>query len=347
MNVTRRWMRPTLPFTLLAALMLAACGGTANTAPDTGSVGIFVSGSSTVEPISLANAEKFSDANADVRISVEGPGTSDGFAIFCDGGSDISDASRAITQEEVDTCTENEVEFIELEVGIDGLSVITSTANDQVDCLSFLDLYALLGPESQGFGNWSDANDLAEELAAELGSEYGASHAPYPDAPLDVTAPGEESGTFDSFVEIVIEGIAEARGADGTTRPDYQTSADDNVIIEGIGGSDTSLGWVGYAFAVNNADVIRALPIDGGDGCVEPTGGSISDGSYPIARSLYIYPSVPAIEDNAALEEFLDFYMSDEGFASVTEVGYVSLPDERIEATRSAWEERRTGKSTD
>jgi phosphate transport system substrate-binding protein len=331
-------------------VVLAACdaGGQSQAASgDEGLSGsIFVSGSSTVEPISLANAEKFSAEHPEVQISVEGPGTSDGFAIFCDGGSDVSDASRAIKQEEVDICAENRVEFTELEVGIDGLSVITSNA-DTVDCLSFLDLYALLGPESQGFASWSDANDLAAELESELGDEFGTSNAPYPDAPLDVTAPGEESGTFDSFVELVIAGIAEARGQDETTRPDYQASPDDNVIVEGIGGSDSSLGWVGYAFAVNNADVIHPIPVDGGDGCVEPTEATISDGSYPIARSLFIYPSLTALEGNTALEAFVDFYMSDDGFASVTEAGYVSLPDDRIEATRAAWDERRAGKFTD
>lgn len=374
LNVNRTGWRSLLGISMVLVLVLAACqsnDGTdgsdspeESTAPESmgeESMGeepsedgggalsgtIFVSGSSTVEPISLANAEKFSAENPDLQISVEGPGTSDGFAVFCDGGSDISDASRAVKQEEVDTCAENGIEFVELEVGIDGLSVITSTANDQVECLSFLDLYALLGPESQGFTSWSDADELAAELEGELGEDFGVSNAPYPDVPLEVTAPGEESGTFDSFIEITLEDIADARGQDATTRPDYQASADDNVIVEGISGSDTSLGWVGYAFASNNSDVIKALPIDGGDGCVEPTEETISDGSYPIARSLYIYPSLAALEENTALEAFVDFYMSDEGFASVTEVGYVSLPDERIEETRAAWEERRAGKFTD
>jgi len=355
LNVNRKWRRSMLGISMVLVLVLAACQsdpGDGSEAPDGNGGGglsgsIFVSGSSTVEPISLANAEKFSGENPDVQISVEGPGTSDGFAIFCDSGSDVSDASRSIKQEEVDTCAENGVEFVELEVAIDGLSVITSVNNAEVECLSFLDLYALLGPESQGFASWSDANDLAAELEEELGAAYGASNAPYPDAPLDVTAPGEESGTFDSFIEIALESIADERGQEATTRPDYQASPDDNVIVEGIGGSDTSLGWVGYAFASENSDVIKALAVDGGDGCVTPTDETISDGSYPIARSLWIYPSLTALEGNTALEAFVDFYMSDEGFASVSEVGYVDLPDERIEATRAAWDERRPGKFSD
>src|SRR5690606_34515989 len=128
-------------------------------------------------------------------------------------------------------------EIIELKVAIDGLSIITSAQNDAVSCLSFADLYALLGPESQGFDNWSDAQDLATELGSDT---------QLPDAPLAVTAPGEESGTFGSFVEIVIEEFNEDRGQDATTRPDYTASANDNVIIEGIATSPTSLGWVGY-----------------------------------------------------------------------------------------------------
>jgi phosphate transport system substrate-binding protein len=351
------------------ALLAAACGGSGSSsgeseaadapagdasadagseAADTGGGGdlsgeVFVSGSSTVEPISARNAEKFAADNPNVAISVDGPGTGDGFQIFCNGESDVSDASRAIEQEEVDLCTQNGIDFIELKVAIDGLSVVTSADNTDLACLSFLDLYALLGPESTGFQNWSDANDLAAELAGELGDEFGASNAPYPEEPLVITAPGEESGTFDSFVEIALEGIAEARGQEPLPRPDYQASPNDNVIVEGIGGSPSSLGWVGYAFVQANPEAVHAIPVDGGDGCVEPTPETIADGSFPIARPLFIYPSAQKVEENPALEAYVDFYMSDEGFASVTEVGYIDLEDSEIEATRQVWESKETG----
>lgn len=318
-----------------------AAGGDAAAGDLSGEV--FVSGSSTVEPISARNAEKFAAENANVAISVDGPGTGDGFQIFCNGESDVSDASRAIEPEEAEQCEANGIEFIELQVAIDGNSVITSTENDTLSCLSFLDLYALLGPESTGFENWSDANDLATELEGELGDEFGASNAPYPDAALAVTAPGEESGTFDSFVEIALEGIAEARGQDATTRPDYQASPNDNVIVEGISGSPTSLGWVGYAFVQANPDAVTALEVDGGDGCVAPTPETIADASFPIARPLFIYVSVPQLEAKPELEAYIDFYMSDEGFASVSEVGYIDMPDETIEEVRQVWENRETG----
>lgn len=342
---TKRWRY--LAAVLLLGLLVGACapgeeendgGGGGGSGEISGEV--VVSGSSTVEPISSLNAEKFVGENPDVEISVDGPGTSDGFELFCKGDTDISDASRPIEAEEVEACEKAGIDFIELKVAIDGLSVITSADNDEVECLDFKDLYALVGPESEGFEQWSDANKLGEEI--------GAGHVPYPDAPLDITAPGEESGTYDSFAEIVLEDIAyEERGIKEdapVVRPDYQSSADDNVIIQGIQGSSTSLGWVGYAFYVENQDTVKALAIaEEGDDCVEPTEETISDGSYPIARDLFIYVSTTALEENPAVEAYVDYYLSDDGLASVAETGYVDLPEEEIQATRDVWESQETG----
>ena len=294
---------------------------------------VVVSGSSTVEPISVAVAEKFNDVNPDVDIPVDGPGTGDGFELFCNGETAINDASSKVKDEQIAQCEENGVEFIELWIGNDGLSILTNEANDALSCLSLEDIYALAGPESQGFDNWSDAQDLATELGSDT---------ELPDAPLDITGPGEESGTFSSFVELVIEEFNEDRGADATTRPDYQASADDNVIIQGIQGSDTSFGWVGFAFA-REAEGVKILEVDGGDGCVAPSDDTVADGSYPIARPLFIYVNAGMAEENPALEAFVDFYLGDEGIASVGEVGYVPLADEDLEATRALWEARTTG----
>ena len=298
---------------------------------------IFVSGSSTVEPITNAVAEAFAADNSGFQYTVEGPGTGDGFALFCNGETDISDASRAISEEEIALCEEAGVEYVELLVAYDGLSVITSEENE-VSCLSFLDLYALLGPESEGFANWSDANDLAAELEAELGDEFGATNAPYPDASLDITAPGEESGTYDSFVEIVFGNIAEARGTDEVSRIDYTASANDNVIVEGIASSPSSLGWVGLAFA-GEAEGLKSLDIDGGGGCVTPSEETVADESYPISRPLFIYPSIAAVDENPAVAPFVDYYVS-EGLSLAGEVGYVALTDEQSQATADAWEGR-------
>jgi phosphate transport system substrate-binding protein len=319
---------------MLAFALAAAACGSAEPSPGGGanlSGELFISGSSTVEPITGRVAEKFSAENPGVAINVEGPGTSDGFELFCDGQTDVQDASRAISEDEVAACQASGVEYVELNVAIDGLSVITSIENAEVSCVSFADLYALLGPESEGFENWSDADSLGQEL--------GAPGVPYPTAPLVVTAPGEESGTYDSFVELVLGDIAEERGQEEQTRPDYQSSGNDNVIVDNIAGTPTSLGWVGYAFWEQNQDVIKALDVDGGSGCVIPNPDTISSGEYPIARPLFIYVNKAKAVASPALAAFVDFYMTDAGIVeSVAEVGYVNLASTEIESTRSTWE---------
>jgi phosphate transport system substrate-binding protein len=333
--------RAVLSVAMVGLLAVGACSNPGQSSrPSGGTTGIegeiFVSGSSTVQPITNRVAEVVAEDNEGFSYTVEGPGTGDGFALFCNGETDISDASRAISDEEAEACAANEVEHVELLVAFDGLSVITGEANE-ISCLSFLDLYALLGPESEGFDSWSDADDLAATLADELGAEFGESHAPYPDAELAVTAPGEESGTFDSFVELVIADIAEARGQDGTTRPDYTASANDNTIIDGV--TESSLGWVGLAFA-REAEGVKLIEVDGGDGCVAPSDETVADESYPISRPLFIYPNLGYVDENPALAPFVDFYVSDEGLGLAGEVGYVTLNEEQMAATQAAWQDR-------
>jgi phosphate transport system substrate-binding protein len=344
---------------LAMGLVFAACGGddestesTETTAPSGGGLSgsIFVTGSSTVEPITTAVGKRFSDANPGVAIAVEGPGTGDGFAKFCNGEADVADASRAIKGSEVEKCTENGVDFIELKVAVDGLSVITSVNNEAIECVSFADLWVLLGPDATGRNNWADANDAAADLEAQIGSEAGTINAPYPDAPLTVTAPGEESGTYDSFVEIALGKVAKLIEAeDDDARPDYVASPNDNVIVEGISQNATSLGWVGFAFVEENLDRIKPLAVDGGKGCVAPTNDTIASGEFPIARPLYIYVSVPALESNPALAPFIDFYMSDDGFGVIGtdvaagQVPYVQLADDELSSTRGVWEAREAG----
>lgn len=330
---------------LLMALVMAAaaCGSSDESASSTGGDSsdvetdgeacegrINASGSSTVEPITTRAAELYTDAGCNADITVDGPGTGDGFALFCSGETDISDASRTIKDEEAEDCTANGIEYTELLIAYDGIAVMTSPANTAVECLSFVDLYALLGGSSEGFGNWSDASDL--------GTELGSTVAPYPDAPLDISGPGTESGTYDSFIEIVLEGIGEeVEGEDGTfIRTDFSGNADDNVIIEGIAGGDTSLGWVGFAFAEENLDRIKEIQVSeepGGD-CVSPTIETIADGSYPVSRGLYIYVNNEKLESNPALRPFVEFMLSDGYVESVTkafgESGYVPLPDDLL-----------------
>jgi phosphate transport system substrate-binding protein len=333
-----------LAIPLSLSLLAAACGDDDDDDTTTGGDGgseetseavsgsVNISGSSTVEPISALVAEDFALDNPDVDVAVDGPGTGDGFELFCNGETDISDASRPIADEEITACEDNGVEYVELRVAFDGMTVMTNPNNDAVECVSFADLYALTGPEADGFGNWSDAQDLATELG---------SSTELPDATLDLTGPGAESGTYDSFIEIALEGIAEERGQDATTRSDYAASADDNVIVQNIEASDTSLGWVGFAFAEEAGDAVREIPVSAepdGD-CIEPSAETIADGSYPLSRSLYIYVNTAKAEENPALAAYVDFYVSDlAGFAEAG--GYVALPDDAVAETTSAWEGR-------
>lgn len=323
------------------ALTAAACGSSddsATTDESNGSSGtILISGSSTVEPISARVAEDFSNANPGVGITVEGPGTGDGFQKFCAGETDVSDASRPIKDKEIDACRESGVEWIELYVAIDGLSVLTSLDNDKASCMTFNDLYALTGPESTGFGTWANAADLAQEIG-------GVSATNYFDEDLVITGPGEESGTYDTYVEFVIEDLAEERGVEVATRPDYVASPNDNVIIEGIAGSQYSLGWVGYAFFAENTDKVAALEVnDGKSGCVAPSPETIASGEYPLSRPLFIYVNAQKAADKPELAQFVDYYLSEDGLKQVTNAGYVPLAD--YGPTEDAWNNKVIGRN--
>lgn len=330
-----------LVFSLIAAACSSTGDDTATTAADGNSDRlsgtILISGSSTVEPISARVAETFSNANPGVGLTVEGPGTGDGFKKFCSGETDISDASRPIKDKEIDACKEAGIEWIELYVAIDGLSVLTSPENNKASCVTFNDLYALTGPESIGFGKWSDASDLAQEIG-------GVSATNYFDENLVITGPGEESGTYDTYVEFVIEDLAEERGIDAVSRPDYVASPNDNVIIEGIAGSNYSLGWVGYAFYAENTDTVKALEVDNGEsGCVAPSTDTIASGEYPLSRPLFIYVNAKKALDSQALASFVDYYLSEAGLGQVSNAGYVPLTD--YGPTLDAWTNRIIGRN--
>jgi phosphate transport system substrate-binding protein len=292
---------------------------------------VFVTGSSTVEPISIRVGElALEQSGGGLKATVEGPGTGDGFAKFCAGEGDVTGASRPIKDEEAAICADAGIEFTELEVAIDGLSVITNPVNDAITCLDVPGLYSLLGPESEGTATWADNNDLATEVGA-------VQNTPFPDAELTIYGPGEESGTYDSFVEFAIADLAEERGQAEEVRADYSSSANDNLIVEGIESADTSLGWVGFAYFQAEGDRLKGVEVDAGDGCVAPTPETIADGTYPFSRSLYIYVNNASAEENPAVASYVDLYLSDDGVAKVAEAGYVNLPDERLEAARSAW----------
>ena len=321
-NSRRRllWL-PVILVTL--SLVAAACGGDEEEIEQEGISGsVNISGSSTVEPISIRVAELFEDVAPDVSVTVDGPGTGDGFKLFCEGDTDISDASRQIKDSEKEACFEAGItNIVELKVAIDGIAVMTSASNGAVECLSFEQLFDLIGPNGEGTSTWAEAS------------------AGLPDAPLDIFGPGEESGTFDSFIEIVLEDLAEEVGTDATTRTDYSPSGDDNVILQGIRSSDTSLGWVGFAFTIN-ATGVKLLDVDGGDGCVAATADTIASNEYPISRDLWIYVNADTAAVNPAVVAYVDFYVSDALSQAVTEVGYVPLTDTSHAETAERWHGR-------
>ena len=333
MTSTRRPSAALLAAALASTVLVTALAASALAQDVQGT--IEVRGSSTVAPISNAVAEDFAALNPGFGYLVGEEGTGDGFNdFFCVDAADIADASRAIRASEAELCASSGVEYIELKVAYDGLAVITSPSNP-IECLTTTDLYALFGPESEGFASWADANALAGEVGGTGG---------FADAPLQITAPGVESGTYDAFIEL--SGIADLGQERGLSedeaealRKDYQASPNDNVIIQAIEGSPSALGFVGYAYAEEAGEGVKEVAVDAGSGCVAPGEDAIADASYPLSRSLYIYVNSARAAENPALVAFVDTYLSDVGLSEVvTEVGYVPLPADRIEVARSAWE---------
>ena len=334
--------------------VLAACGGD-DKKTEAGSEGtsatgdklsgtINISGSSTVAPITTRAKEKFNEDQPKVSINVDGPGTGDGFVLFCKGETDISDASRPIKKAEAEACKTAGIDFIELKIGIDGLTVMTHPQNSAITCLSLVDLYALIGPEAKGFKKWADASAIAKELGSKV---------TYPSSNLDIYGPGEESGTYDSFVELALEPVAKKRTEAGkikkdqekTSRPDYSSSGDDNIIIQGIEGSKSSLGWVGFSYAEEQGDKVKEIQVskEAGGECISPTAETISTAKYPLSRYLYIYINAAKEKSNPAIGKFIDYFLSDAGIASVTDVKYVALTSEDLTKTKSVWTARTVG----
>lgn len=332
------------------ALLAVATGGAAS-AQDSGEV--VISGSSTVEPITSLVAELFAEEQPDASIRVDGPGTGDGFVLFCQGETDASDASRPIKDEgeEAPACEANGIEYTELKVAIDGLTVVANKAS-KIKCLSFNDLYAIFGPESG-----SGETDLAD--ASALATELGGSKAPKSGKVKKFT-PGPESGTYDSFIEIAYTDIMETRLAEGSIPADKVGTNDDgeeevtepliasgtfpndNEIVKRVEGSKNAIGFFGFAYYQENKGGLKAVKIEDPDTgkCVKPSAKTIRSGSYPIARDLFVYPNNARVAENATFKAFGDFYFTEENLtSSVEEAGYVPLAKSDIEATVDAWSE--------
>jgi len=299
-KLTRRGLVGLLP--LLAVGLLACGGGGEDGTGLTGSVAI--DGSSTVFPVTEAAAEEFQLANRDVRVTVGISGTGGGFKKFCAGETDISDASREIKESEIEACQANGIDPIPLTVAIDGLSVVVNPDNDFVDCMTVDELKRIWEPGST-VQMWSDVRPNWPEESIKL---YG---------------PGTDSGTFDYFTEAIV-------GEEDASRPDFTASEDDNVLVQGVTGDRYSLGYFGYSYYAENADKLKVLGIDGGNGCVEPTPETVQGGTYtPLSRPLYIYVKEDALA-REEVEAFVRFYLENAP-ELVPQVGYVALSPQRYQ----------------
>ena len=283
-----RWL--TIAICALFSLGVAACGEEEKKGGGGSGGGdlkgtIAIDGSSTVQPFAQAALELFQEENPDVRITVGGAGTGDGFEKFCRGELDIADASRAIEDEETAACKKAGVAPAELQVANDGIAVVSSKSLP-IKCLKTAQLKELYAPKSK------------VKTYSELGSG--------PSKPVSLFSPGEESGTFDFFTETVLETDKEQR------QEKVQTSPDDNVLVTGVSGEDNALGYFGFSFYEQNKDKLGLVEVDGGSGCVAPSTATIQDGSYkPLSRPIFMYPSAKSIK-KPQVKAFLDFVVKNQ-----------------------------------
>ena len=275
-----------------------------------------IDGSSTVYPITEAVAEEFQMVHPGVRVTVGIGGTGGGFKRFGAGETDISNASRPIDPTEAELAVQNRIEFIELPVGFDGLSVLVNPTNDFVESLTVAELKRIWEPGST-VSMWSDVR------------------SGWPAREIHLYGPGTDSGTFDYFTEAI-------NGQSKAMRPDFSASEDDNVLVQGIAGDRDALGFFGYAYYAENTDKLKLVAVDGGNGPVAPSPETIRDGTYaPLSRPVFIYVSAQSA-NRPEVEAFVQFYL-DNAATLVTEVGYVPLPDEIYELARQRYETRTTG----
>ena len=313
-----------------ATMALAACGGGNTTGDPTagsGSTGdpnagalsgtVTIDGSSTVYPITELVAEEFQLANPGVQVPVAFSGTGGGFIKFCAGETDINGASRPIKADDEGeglACEAASIDFVELQIAIDGLTVVVNPANDYATCLTVAELAAIYGPDSPADLLWSDVR------------------AGFPAEPVERLMPGADSGTFDYFTE-------EINGETDAATTHAQQSEDDNTLVTGVAGNSHAISFFGYAYYVENTDKLKAVAVDGGGGCVEPTEATINDGTYtPLSRPLFIYPDSGKAAERPELKAFVDYYLANTSEFSA-EVGYIAAPDDVLAAEVQEWED--------
>ncbi|HEX6967396.1 MAG TPA: PstS family phosphate ABC transporter substrate-binding protein [Micromonosporaceae bacterium] len=309
--------RRLLAGTALTALALSGCGSSddGGTGGDSLSGAVAVDGSSTVAPLSEAAATLYQEMQPKVNVAVGTSGTGGGFEKFCKGETDISDASRPIKDTEKAACEAAGIEYVELVVANDALTVVVNKDNDFIDCLTVEQLNKIWAPGSK-VTNWSDVDPS------------------WPAEKIELFGPGTDSGTFDYFTD-------EINGEEGASRSDYTASENDNVLVQGVSGSKNGLGYFGYTYYEENSAKLKAVAVDGGAGCVEPSKENLLNGTYkPLGRSLFIYVSDAAIE-KPQVADFVDFYIEniDE---IVAEAGYIPLSDAQKAQLKSSFESLRS-----
>jgi phosphate transport system substrate-binding protein len=308
-------------FLVLGLLLgLAACGGAGGSEGGGAATGnIRVEGSSTVYPITQAAAELFREENPDARIEVGGAGTSDGFEAFCQGDTQISDASRPIEAEEIEACKKAGVEYIEIPVAYDGISVVVNKkGNDWATEITKEELKKIWEPSAEEkVTKWSQVNP------------------DWPDKPLDLYGPGTESGTYEFFNGEIVGNEEEVN-----RQSDVEMSEDDNVLVQGVSGDANALGYFGYSYYENNLDTLRALAVDG----VKPTEDSIRSGEYLLSRPLFIYVSTDALKNNKAVKPFVDFYLAPQNLDRLVKAAkYVTMPASLEKESRAQYEDGTKG----
>jgi phosphate transport system substrate-binding protein len=302
---------------MLVALVGAACGEANGTggANDSGSDAlageIAIDGSSTVFPIAQAVAEDFQIENPDVKVSVGFAGTGGGFEAFCAGDTQISNASRAIEEEEAACLDDAGIDYTEFQIGVDGLAVVTNPNTDWVDCMTFEEMAAIYAPGSE-VTTWSEVNPE------------------WPDTEIKIYGPDPDSGTYDYFAEEVADPDAE----EPATRDDMTQSADDNVLVQGVAGDEGSIGYFGFAYFQENSDTIKDLQVDAGDGCVEPTAETVTANEYPLSRPLFFYVANDAMS-SPEVAAFVEYWVSNAA-EYATAVGYVEAPEDAASAAEEA-----------
>lgn len=271
---------------------------------------IAIDGSSTVFPIMEAVSEEYTAENPDIRAPIGVSGSGGGFERFIGGETDLSNASRGIEDEEVEQLEEEGIDYIELPLAYDGLSVVVSEENDFIDSLTVEELQMIFADGEAEM--WSDVN------------------SDWPEEPIERFSPGTDSGTFDYFVEEVLE--------DGDISRDAQLSEDDNVLVNGVQGSPNAIAYFGYAYYEENQDALKIVPIDNGDGPIEPTEETINDGTYaPLSRPLFTYVKTESLQEDHILD-YVNFTNENAGDLAL-EVGYINLTDEEYEENAQMIEE--------